>query len=103
MKRFISIAILTALFSASVPLAASAASVFYGLVSHVSVSNIKVYDPRSHQTLSFLILPKFDQVFSEDGKTTYQMRDIHDGQYVRVIYDQKALGVRHADKIVLMH
>ncbi len=103
MKRFLSVAILTALFLANVPLAASAASVFYGLVSHVSVSNVKVYNPRTGQTLSFLILPKFDQVFSQDGKTTYQMREIHDGQYVRVIYDQKALGVRHADKIVLMH
>lgn len=102
------------LFTASVMLAAAtmlllapatalAASTFYGITRHVSTNNIKVYDPKSHQTLSFEILPKFDQVFSADGKTTYQMRKIKPGQYVGIIYDQKALGIRHADKIYLMN
>ena len=49
------------------------------------------------------ILPHFDQIFSPDGKTTYQMKDIHEGHYVGIIYDQKALGVRHADKIYVMN
>ena len=84
------------------PQMASAASTFYGLTTHVSVNNIKVQNPKSHQTLSFLILPKFDQVFSDDGKTTYQMKNIHAGQYVRVIYDQKGLGIRHADRIIVL-
>jgi hypothetical protein len=75
---------------------------FYGEVVHVSVNNIKVYDPKAHQTLSFILTPKFDQIFSQDGKTTYQMRDLKHGQYVRVVYDQKALGMRHADKIFIM-
>lgn len=76
---------------------------FYGDVVHVSVDNVKVYDPKAKQTLSFVLTPKFDQVFSADGKTTYQMKDLKNGQYVRVVYDQKALGMRHADKIYILH
>lgn len=75
---------------------------FYGLTLHVSTNNIKVQNPKTKETLSFLILPKFDQVFSDDGKTTYQMKNVHPGQYVRVIYDQKGLGIRHADKIIVL-
>ena len=82
---------------------AMAASTFYGIVVHVSTSNIKVQDSRTKQVLSFTLVPKFDQVFSPDGKTTYQMGAIKAGQYVGIIYDQKALGVRHADKIYLLN
>lgn len=84
------------------PSVALATSTFYGITVHVSTNNIKVEDPKTKQTLSFEILPKFDQVFSADGKTTYQMKAVKAGQYVGVIYDQKALGVRHADKIYLL-
>jgi hypothetical protein len=77
-------------------------SVFYGLTVHVSSQNIKVENPKTHEVLSFMLVPKFDQVFSADGKTTYQMSKVHAGQYVGIIYDQKALGIRHADKIYIM-
>ena len=60
-------------------------------------------DPKSHETLSFLLVPKFDQVFSSDGKTTYQMKAVKPGQYVKIYYDQKALGQRHADRILLLN
>jgi hypothetical protein len=80
-----------------------AAPTFYGITVHVSTSNIKVEDPKTKQVLSFAIVPKFDQVFSADGKTTYQMTAIKAGQYVGIIYDQKALGMRHADKIYLLN
>lgn len=76
---------------------------FYGEVVHVSVDNVKVYDPKAHQTISFVLTPKFDRVFSANGKTTYQMKDLKHGQYVRVVYDQKALGIRHADKIFILN
>ena len=76
---------------------------FYGEVVHVSVENVKVYDPKAKQTLSFILTPKFDQIFSADGKTTYQMKYLKKGQYVRVVYDQKALGMRHADKIYILN
>lgn len=78
-------------------------STFYGITVHVSSQNIKVQDPRTKEVLSFMLVPKFDQVFSADGKTTYQMSKVRAGQYVGIIYDQKALGVRHADKIYLMN
>jgi hypothetical protein len=72
-----------------------------GIVNHVSDNNIKITDGTGHQ-LSFLVVPKFDQVFSADGKTTYQMKRIKPGQYVKVYYDQKFLGQRHADRIILL-
>jgi hypothetical protein len=105
MKRMLSITLAAAVFGAVVaaPVAAPAASTFYGIVVHVSTSNIKVQDPKTKQTLGFTILPKFKQVFSANGKTTYQMSAIKAGQYVGVIYDQKALGMRHADKIYLLN
>ncbi len=77
-------------------------AVFSGIVIHVSDNNVKVSDPRSKQALSFLILPKFDQVFSADGKTTYQMKAIKAGRYVKVYYDQRFFGARHADRILLL-
>jgi hypothetical protein len=75
---------------------------FSGIVNHVWDNNIKVTDSRTNQTLGFLIVPKFDQVFSADGKTTYQMRAVKPGQYVKVYYDQRFLGQRHADRILLL-
>jgi hypothetical protein len=72
-----------------------------GIVNHVSGNSIKITDGTGKQ-LSFLIVPKFDQVFSADGKTTYQMRAIKAGQYVKVYYDQKFLGQRHADRILVL-
>lgn len=96
-------AVAAGLFATSPPSAlAMTNSTFYGITVHVSTQNIKVQDPRTKQVLSFMLVPKFDQVFSADGKTTYQMSKVRAGQYVGIIYDQKALGVRHADKIYLM-
>jgi hypothetical protein len=88
----------------ALPQAARAATTwtFYGITVHVSTNNIKVQDPRTKQTMSFLLVPKFDQVFSANGKTTYQMRKVKAGQYVAVVYDRKAIGSAHADKIYLM-
>ena len=95
-------ALLAALIAATTSVA-FAANTFYGIVVHVSTNNIKVQDSRTKQVLAFTLVPKFDQVFSSDGKTTYQMSAIKAGQYVGIIYDQKALGMRHADKIYLMN
>ncbi|MBV9149294.1 MAG: hypothetical protein JO024_05485 [Candidatus Eremiobacteraeota bacterium] len=81
---------------------AAFAAVFYGITVHVSTNNIKVHDPKSGQTLAFTVTPKFKDVFSQDGKTTYQMNAIRAGQYVKVYYDQHFLGLRHADKIYIL-
>ena len=93
-----------ALSPLTLPAVASAkTSTFYGITLHVSTTNIKVRNPRTGQILSFEILPKFDQIFSDDGKTTFQMRDVKPGRYVAIIYDQRAFGLRHADRIYLMN
>jgi hypothetical protein len=95
-----------ALFLGSLAVAPASAKVgsanFSGIVNHVSDNSIKVTDNVTHQTLSFVIVPKFDQVFSADGKTTYQMKAVKAGQYVKVYYDQKMLGMRHADRILML-
>ena len=75
------------------PLSAGAASdhrVFDGTVVHVSKFNIKVHgvEGGKAQTLSFVI----------DKQS--MMRAVKPGEYVRVVYDQRLLGTRHADSVV---
>ena len=74
-----------------------------GTLVHISTTNIKVKDDKTGKELSFLLVPHFDQVFSGDGKTTYQMKALHSGQLVKVFYDQKMLGARHADRILVLN
>ncbi len=74
-----------------------------GTLVHISSANIKVKDDKTGKELSFLLVPHFDRVFSSDGKTTYQMKALHSGQLVKVFYDQKLLGVRHADRILVLN
>ena len=74
-----------------------------GTLVHISTSNIKVKDDKTGKELGFVLVPHFDQVFSGDGKTTYQMKSLHSGQLVKVFYDQKMLGVRHADRILVLN
>jgi len=73
---------------------------YVGNVTHVSSDNIKVKD-NSGKELSFILAPSFDQVFSSDGKTTYQMKKLKGGTPVKVLYHQE-LGVRYADKIIVL-
>lgn len=107
MKRplalFLSPVTATVLLLGATAAPAVAASTFYGTVIHVSDNSIKVEDTRTRQTLAFEILPHFDQFFSADGKTTYQTKDIRAGRYVGIVYDQKFLGMRHADKVYLLN
>ena len=85
-----------------VPVPAQAkAGIWVGVVTHVSTENIKVKDDTGKE-LSFLILPKFKNLFSSNGKTTYQQASLHNGMRVKVVYDQKILGARHADKIFIL-
>ncbi len=75
--------------------------VFNGIVRHVSATNIKVYDPKTRQTVGFGLAPKFKNVFRANDQTT-QLAAIKPGQYVKVYYDRKLLGVAHADRIYLL-
>ena len=77
-------------------------NIWTGKVLHVSTTNMKVKNPDGGVTLSFLLVPKFKQIFSDDGKTTYQMAAVKPGTWVTVYYDQDLLGARHADKIVIL-
>ena len=101
--RFAIIAVLIAvILGSALPATAKIKPAYWtGNVVHVSVDNIKVEDDTGH-TLSFIILPKFKNVFSANGKTTYQQASIHNGMRVKVVYDQKVLGTRHADKIFIL-
>ena len=71
-----------------------------GNVVHVSTNNIKI-NAKGKET-SFLLVPHFKSVFSDDGKTTAQMNALRPGTLVKVYYDQKFLGARHADRIEIM-
>jgi len=99
MRKILS-AVALALAVAS-PALAKDDSTFYGRIVHVSSSNLKVQS-KSGQVLSFLILPKWKNIWSDDGKTTYQMSFLHVGTPVEVLYDQSALGARHADKVIVL-
>jgi len=105
MYRRIAIGLLASLALAVIIRPAPAAAVdkiWVGYVVHVSMNNIKVINYEGTQTSSFLILPKFKQIFSADGKTTYQMAQIKRNMLVKVYYDQNLLGQRHADKIYVL-
>lgn len=72
---------------------------YWGTVVHISTDNIKVKGADGN-TLSFLIVPRFHKILHADGKTTAQMNEIKAGDRVKVVYDQSALGARHADEII---
>jgi hypothetical protein len=77
------------------------ADTYVGTVTHISTDNIKVKNSTGKE-LSFLLAPSFDQVFSTDGKTTYQMKNIKPGRHVKIVYHQQ-LGIRYADKIIFLN
>jgi hypothetical protein len=74
---------------------------FDGTIVHISSDNVKVkgLEGGQMQTLSFLYVPRFGKLTHNGGKVTRDQDALHEGEYVRVMYDQKALGVRHADAI----
>jgi hypothetical protein len=99
MKIIASLLSLVVLVIAFTTQPALATGYYTGTVTHVSTNNVKVKDNAGVET-SFLIAPSFDQVFSPDGKTTFQMEKLP-GHLVKVQYHQ-SLGVRYADKITVL-
>lgn len=75
---------------------------FEGNVVHVSAENIKVHgvEGGKGQTLSFMISPKITKLTHNDGKSTAELKEIHVGDMVKIRFDQKFLGMRHADMII---
>ena len=72
-----------------------------GTVSHISATNIDVKDQSTGKTTKFVIVPRFKNVFAKDGKTPQQMSALTPGTPVTVIYDRSALGIPHADRIMI--
>jgi hypothetical protein len=108
MRQYVLATLCAAFVAGSIALCASTASadnkIWTGQVVHVSTTNIKVYNGEGcGQTISFLVVPRFNHVLSDEGNTTYQMTDIKPGMWVTVYYDQSALGARHADEIMVLH
>ena len=100
MRAFAVLGIALAITGAVLATSASPAlaDTFYGTVTHVSSGNIKVKDANGKE-VSFLLAPSFDKIFSDDGKTTYQMKDVKPGRHVKIVYHQQ-LGVRYCDQII---
>lgn len=75
---------------------------FGGKVVHISGSNIKVVgvEGGKTQTLSFLMVPHIKKTFKRKGATTPALQTIKVGDFVMVTFDQKLLGVRHADELL---
>lgn len=109
MNRVQALALVGAVAMLGLPFAPAAAKVkagtqiFEGLIEHVSPNNVKVTNPKTKQTLSFLMVPHFNKIFKGDGQTTVQQAALKGGQYVKVYYDQKALGQKHADRILILN
>jgi hypothetical protein len=95
--------IVSAPFAPAVAKVRAGHQIFQGLVEHVSPNNLKVVNPKTKQELSFLLVPHFDKIFKGDGQTTAQESELKEGAYVKVYYDQKALGARHADRILMLN
>ena len=80
--------------------ASSAHRTFDGKIAAISKVNVKVMgmEGGKMQTIGFVFKPPVGGKQTHDpSKLNAKM--LHVGEYVRVIYDQKLLGLRHADSI----
>ncbi|HTX02771.1 MAG TPA: hypothetical protein VMD07_03740 [Candidatus Acidoferrales bacterium] len=103
-RLFAAALLLAAVFCAPTVSSARVGSAWVeGSLVHISTTNIKIIDDKTGKELSFLLVPHFDQIFSADGKTTIQMSALHRNELVKVYYDQKFLGSRHADRIEVLN
>jgi hypothetical protein len=71
----------------TLPSAVSAAqpSTLYGIVEHVSATNLKIQDPKTGHTYTFLTTPQINAVTGPSAGTK-QQKSLHAGQYVQVLY-----------------
>lgn len=96
------LAMLSLPFAPAIASEKAGSEVFQGLVNHVSSDNLKVTDPKTSKTVSFLLVPRFNKIFKSHGKTM-QQATLKNGQYVKVYYDQKFLGRPHADRVLILN
>lgn len=106
MRIIVTAAVAASLFGSYLfaPVPAEAVKVYaaIGTIRHVSTDNIKIYVLEERKVESFIIIPKFKNLFSKDGKTTYQMADLRPGMDVDVHYSVR-LGIRHATDIYVLN
>jgi hypothetical protein len=100
-RRSHSLAVKAALalaLGSALPVVASAAqpSTLYGIVQHVSATNLKIQDPKTGHTYTFLTTPQINAVTGPSAGTK-QQRTLHAGQYVQVLYSHflGAMKARH--------
>jgi len=97
---------LAAIVAASLTFATPASAVQYGValgtIEHVSTQNVRIKVWATKQDMSFLVVPKFKNLLSKDGKTTYEMASLAPGMDVDVHWSQ-SLGLRHADGIYVLN
>ena len=86
----------------STPAQAKISQTFYGRVTHVSDTNLKVQDPATGQTMSFVFVPGAVKIVEDTGDAR-KMADVHNGEPVKIIYDTTVLGARHLDQIITLH
>ena len=95
-------AVMTAALISTASPAAAKTQWFEGTLVHVSTDNLKVTSD-SGQEMTFLIVPRFGNVFDGSGRKAMQMKDLHSGETVKVYYDTKFLGRPHADRILVLN
>lgn len=88
--------------SASMPAQAKVSETFYGRIVHVSENNLKVQDPATGKTMSFVFVPGAAKIVEDTGNPE-KMADVRTGEPVKVVYDTTVLGARHLDQIVTLH
>lgn len=105
MRRFLVTVMLAAfpLFAplTAVPAAAGLAQTAWidGRVVQISVVSLGVVDATTGKVVHFHLEPYFDEAFSAGGTTKIPMKRIHFGSIVKVFYDRKFTGTRHAERI----
>ena len=99
MNRLTAIALLGAALAVPPSTAQAATQMMIGRVKHVSSTDVTVQG-QGGQVMKFRTLPAFKNLFSKDGRSTYQMSALRPGTPVTVYYN-RVLGVPHASKILI--
>jgi len=108
MRKFIAFCALALVFAtvtlpARTPAATPGSAWVIGSLVHASSTNVKVIDYKIGKELSFLLPANFNQIFSADGRTQYQLSALRRDEMVKVYYDPKNLGPRYAERIEVLN
>ncbi|MBV8668982.1 MAG: hypothetical protein JOZ28_07195 [Candidatus Eremiobacteraeota bacterium] len=82
-------------------LVASSGDAWRGWITHVSATNVKVYDPSQRAWRSFVLLPGFRSVYAARPRRQVALSDLRTGAAVQVLYSY-IFGMRRAREIDLL-